>query len=84
MSRFYLHQQTRNGLIEDPDGTEAPNVAAARHGALIAARQLLANAILAGIAPLGSAFLIADESGKVLLNMPFKDAISESFLKLLR
>ena len=75
MSRFYLHQQIANGIIEDPDGTEAVDLAAARHEAILAARQLLANAILAGVAPLGRAFRISDDTGKVLLTVPFSDAL---------
>ena len=80
MSRFYLHQQIANGLIEDPDGTEAVDLTAAKHEAVLAARQLLANAILAGIAPLGTAFHIADEAGQVLVKVPFCDALPPGFI----
>ena len=80
MSRFYLHQKTANGIIEDPDGTEVVDLTAARHEAILAARQLLANAILAGVAPLGTAFHIADETGQVLLEVPFRDALPPGFI----
>ena len=75
MSRFYLHQQTRAGIIKDPDGTEAIDLMAARHEAILAARQLLANAILAGVTPLGTAFRITDDAGTLLLIVPFRDAL---------
>lgn len=80
MSRFYLHQQIANGLIEDPDGTEAVDLTAAKQEAMLAARQLLANAILAGVAPLGTAFQIADETGQMLLKVPFHDALLPGFI----
>jgi hypothetical protein len=80
LSRFYLHQQIANGIIEDPDGTEAVDLTAARHEAILAARQLLANAILTGAAPLGTAFQITDEAGQVLLTVPFRDALPSHFI----
>ena len=80
MSRFYLHQQIANGLIEDPDGTEAVDLTAAKHEAILAARQLLANAILIGVAPLGTAFQITDEAGQMLLSVPFRDALPPRFI----
>jgi len=81
LSRFYFHQQIANGIIEDPDGTEAVDLTAARHEAILAARQLLANAILAGVAPLGTAFQITDEGGQVLLEVPFREALPPQFTK---
>jgi len=81
LSRFYLHQRIANGIIEDPDGTEAVDPTAARHEAILAARQLLANAILAGVAPLGTALQITDEGGEVLLVVPFRDALPPHFTK---
>jgi len=75
LSRFYLHQQIANGLIEDPDGTEAVDLTAAKHEAILAARQLLANAILTGVPPLGTAFQITDEAGQMLVRVPFSDAL---------
>ena len=80
MSRFYLNQEIPNGIIEDPDGTEAVDLTAARHEAILAARQLLANAILTGVAPLGSAFQITNEAGQILLSVPFRDALPFDFI----
>jgi len=80
LSRFYLHQQIANGLIEDPDGTEAVDLTAAKHEAILAARQLLANAILTGVPPLGTAFQITDEAGQMLVTVPFSDALPPGFI----
>jgi len=79
LSRFFLHQQIGTGIIEDPDGTELADLAAARSEAILAARQLLAAALLAGVAPLGTAFRISDDVGNVLLTIPFGDAVPEGF-----
>lgn len=75
MSRFYLHQQIADGIIEDPDGTEAADLTAAKYEAILAARQLLANAILSGVAPLGTAFRITNETGKLLATIDFRAAL---------
>ena len=80
MSRFYLHQQIANGIIEDPDGTEAVDLTAAKHEAVLAARQLLANAILAGVSPLGTAFRITDGNGTLLLTVSFRDVLWPGFM----
>jgi len=80
LSRFFLHQQTGNGIIEDPDGSEAVDLSAAEREAILAARQLLANAILTGVAPLGTAFRITDETGQVLLTVPFRAALPPRFM----
>ncbi len=75
MSRFFLHQEIDGDILEDPDGTEAADLAEVRQQAIEAARQLVANAILGGTAPLGRAFRITDEAGHVLLVLPFRDAL---------
>jgi len=54
LTLFYLHQQIANGIIKDPDGTEAVDLVAAKRSAILAAHQLLANAVLAGVAPPGT------------------------------
>lgn len=45
MSRYYFHIPEPNS---DPEGTELPDLAAARREALLAAREILANAIKTG------------------------------------
>lgn len=80
MNRFYLHQQIANGIIEDPDGTEAVDLASAKHGAILAARQLLAHAVLAGVAPLGTAFHITDDTGRLLSRVSFAEALPAGFI----
>jgi hypothetical protein len=80
VNRFYLHQQIANGIIEDPDGTEAVDLAAAKREAILAARQLVTNAVLAGVAPLGTAFHITDDTGQLLSTVSFAEALPAGFM----
>jgi len=75
LSRFFLHQDLGNGILEDPEGMEAADLAMARQQAIQAARQLLANAILVGTRPIGKAFRITDAAGTLLLVVPFSEAL---------
>jgi hypothetical protein len=47
----------------------------ARTEAVMAARELMAAAVASGKKPKGSRFEIADESGRIVLVMPFEEAI---------
>jgi hypothetical protein len=76
---YFFHQQTRNDIIEDPEGGEFASLASARSAAIEAARQLLAAALVKGGSPAGIAFRIADQEGQVLLHIPFRDALPPGF-----
>jgi len=76
--RFYFHQRTRNGLLDDPDGSDLPDLAAAIAEALVAARQLWAEAILQQRDRAGELFEITDEQGRLLISVPLRDALPES------
>jgi hypothetical protein len=78
MVRFYFHQRTRDGLVEDPDGSDLPNLAAAVAEALLAARHLWAEAILQQRDRGGESFEITDEQGHHLISVPLRDALPES------
>ena len=79
MARFFFHQQTRTSRIDDPEGSDLPDLAAARGEAVRAARQLLAAALLEGVDPLGVGFEISDEWGCNLLYVAFRDVLPPSF-----
>jgi hypothetical protein len=74
LSRFFLHQDLGNRILEDPEGMEAADLAIARQTAI----ELWANAILAGTRPIGKAFRITDAAGTVLLVVPFSEALPSS------
>lgn len=83
MPRFYFHQNVRDGFLEDPDGSDLPDIEAARQEALAGARDLWASAIRDGCDLLGDSFVIADEDGAVLLTISFIDALPEGMRRLI-
>jgi hypothetical protein len=80
--RFYLHQRTWASKIEDPEGSDLPDLDAARDEAVKAARQLLAAAVLKGAAPQGIGFEISDELGRNLLYVAFRTVLPPSICDL--
>ena len=44
MGRFYFHLQTGDQIVPDDEGTELPDLSAAEHEAILAARELVAEA----------------------------------------
>jgi hypothetical protein len=53
-------------LLPDDEGVDLPDFSAAKREAVLAARELLAEAIRSGRQKVPDAFVIADESGRTL------------------
>ncbi len=70
MGRFYFHLRAGDGLIRDDEGVDLPDTAAARHEAILAARELLAEAIKDGKPTVPDAFVIMDEGGRTVDIVP--------------
>jgi hypothetical protein len=66
MGRFYFHLREGDKLRHDDEGVDLPDFSAAKREALLAARELLAEAIRSGRQRVPDAFVIADESGRTL------------------
>lgn len=75
MPRFYLHIRDADRFLEDPDGSELPDLTAARAEAIVSARHLLADRVRAGEVLTDQSFEITDETGKVLEVLPMKDVL---------
>lgn len=75
MPHFYFHLQYRGMLAKDPEGTELPDLDAARAYALASARELLAEAIKGGREFDGETFIIADDRGRGLDSVAFMQAL---------
>ncbi len=75
MPRFYLHVEE---LETDPEGTELPDLAAARREVLLAAREMLAELIFMGREDVPGKFLIADETGRVLETVRMREVLPKS------
>lgn len=76
MPRYFLHVQDGFDLLEDPEGAEFQDVAAAEHEAAQAARDLMAERLRSG-APLGlrREMVICNETGAVISTVPFASTI---------
>ncbi len=70
MGRFYFHLQAGDQIVPDDEGTDLPDLSAAEHEAILAARDLLAEAIKSGKKEVPEAFVIADEEGRALALVP--------------
>jgi hypothetical protein len=81
MGRFYFHLKDAGKLLEDPEATDLPDLAAARQEAILAARDLLSNAIRSGRAKVPEAFVIADEAGRKLDVVALCAVLPESLRK---
>jgi hypothetical protein len=75
MPCFYFHLREGNHLIEDLDGSELPNLEAARAKAVAATREAIAEQLRTGQAVGDRCFEIADEGGRVLTTVTLRDAV---------
>jgi len=84
MPRFFLHIDDGTQRIEDEEGSDLLDVAAAREEALGAARQLWAAAILAGQDITAHCFVITDDDGRVMDTVNMDEALPEKLTRRLR
>jgi hypothetical protein len=61
---------SKTKLLEDPEGTHLPDVEAAKQEAILAARDILSNAIRAGKEKVPEAFVIVDDAGQAVATIP--------------
>lgn len=76
MPQFYLHIHNAHGDAEDDEGSDASSLAEAREKAIKGIRSLLSSEVANGQMNLRGRIDISDQSGKVLLSVPFKDAVT--------
>lgn len=75
MPRFFFNVREGDKLIADLEGADFLSIAEATAEAVLSARELMADSILAGRKPSDSRFEIGDESGQIVLIMPFEEAM---------
>lgn len=75
MPVFYLNLYDRTLVVPDLEGTELPDLGAARNLAVYNIRSMLAEDVLHGLIDLGGRLDIVDERGEVLESVAFGDAI---------
>lgn len=72
MPRYFLHIDE---LDTDPDGTELPDLEAARREAVLSAREMLAEWIILGADDIPTRIVITDEEGSILSVVHFRDVL---------
>lgn len=75
MPRYYFHINASDGLIRDPDGTDLPDLDAARLEAEKSARHLLADLLRQGGVLDGQVFEITDDDGVILERVPLRSVL---------
>jgi hypothetical protein len=76
VAQFYLHIHNAHGDAEDDEGLNASSLAEAQEKAINGIRSLLSSEVANGQMNLSGRIDISDQSGKVLLSVPFKDAVT--------
>jgi hypothetical protein len=75
MPRYYFHIRKDGHLEEDHEGAVFPSLDDACEEALQAAREMLAEKVLANDVIDGQQFEISDEDGYLLQTVPFRSAL---------
>ena len=81
MMFFFKIEADGEIVAEDPDGTELPNLDAARDEAIAAARELAAAAVSVGREDGPDQILIIDATGRVLDSVSLSDMIPKRLRK---
>lgn len=76
MTRFYFHLVDRSGRVADEEGVELPDVDSAHRHALLAARLIICDEVVQGRVDLRQSILVEDQSGRRLVDIPFRDALA--------
>jgi hypothetical protein len=73
--RYFFNIRDGERTEEDLEGSEFDTLELAIEDARLAAREIMAEHVLAGYEPDGQFFDIADEEGRVLASVPFRSAL---------
>lgn len=84
MPRYFFQLNEGNDVTEDIDGSELPDLEAARHYAVRAARELLAHAILWDRALPPESIAVLDEDGRILLTVFTAEVLPDHIKKRIR
>lgn len=75
MDRFFLHLHECGTLVEDEEGRDLPDAAAARDAAIKEARHVMSDEVLHGRLCLSCCIVIEDAEHVEIGRVPFKDAV---------
>jgi hypothetical protein len=77
--KYFLDQIHKGDRIPDPEGEEFRDIQALKAKAIIAAREIMAERLLQGDELDHSRFEVKNQKGKIVLIMPFKDALPDGY-----
>jgi uncharacterized protein DUF6894 len=83
MPIYFFHQQTGNDLLEDPEGSDLPDLEAARSYALDGMREMLGSSIRWKLIP-PDWMIVADDSGRQLLSVAATEVLPDTIKRLLK
>jgi hypothetical protein len=75
MKRYFFNTRDGDLFTKDEEGSELPDLDAARHEAILAAREMMAEMLLEGRVVDGQVFEIMDEDDLLVAKVPFKSAM---------
>lgn len=73
--RYYFNIRDGEKMEPDLEGSEFESLELAIEDAQMAAREIMAERVLAGYEPDGQSFDIVNQDGHVLANVPFRSAL---------
>ena len=79
--RFYFHVCNGSGFTEDDEGSELADLSEARANAIRGLRDIMASELKRGELNLGSFIEIEDEAHKLVMTVPFADAVNVATVK---
>lgn len=74
--RYFFHIRSEDGVICDEEGSELPDIDAARTEARLSAREFAMDDLRRGVPVAPRRIEIADDSGQVLSMLPVRDVVS--------
>jgi hypothetical protein len=72
---YYFHLRNGSGFIEDEEGRDLPDRAAARAEALRGVRSMLSEDVLSGFLDLKGRIDVVEEAGDPVLSLDFSEAV---------
>lgn len=75
MGLYFSHIHTGDEYLSDEDGIDLPNLESVHRESVVAAREMVAAAVLVGQLPLHECFEIMDKQGNLVLSMPFSSVV---------
>lgn len=75
VTRYFFNLHECGTVLDDEEGRELPNLAAARDRAILEARELMSAEVSQGRLCLSCSIVIQDGGREALLTVPFRDAL---------